>query len=114
VSPQVRNGQFRIDLDFDGDSPAALVAGATAQGRLRLGGDTPAVVLPNGPFLERTGGHWIFVVASDGQTAQRRQISIGRRTIEQLEVVAGLAPGDRVITSDYTGLDRAERVVLTH
>ena len=114
VSPQVRNGQFRIDLDFDGESPTALVAGATAQGRLRLGGDTPAIVLPNGPFLERTGGHWVFVLAADGQKAERRQISIGRRTIEQLEVVAGLAPGDRVITSDYTGLDRVERVALTH
>lgn len=114
VSPQVRNGQFRIDLDFEGDSPAALVAGATAQGRLRLGGDTPAIVAPNGPFLERTGGNWVFILAADGQTAERRQISVGRRTIEQLEVMAGLAPGDRIITSDYTGLDRVERVVLTH
>jgi HlyD family secretion protein len=113
VSPQVRNGQFRIDLDFEDESPAMLVAGSTAQGRLRLGGDTPAVVLPNGPFMERTGGQWIFVLAPDGRTAQRRQINIGRRTIEQLEIVAGLAAGDRVITSDYTGLDRADRVVLT-
>lgn len=113
VSPQVRNGQFRIDLDFEDESPAMLVAGSTAQGRLRLGGDTPAVVLPNGPFLERTGGQWVFVLAPDGRTAQRRQISISRRTIEQLEIVAGLAAGDRVITSDYTGLDRADRVVLT-
>lgn len=113
VSPQVRNGQFQIDLDFQGESPAALVAGATAQGRLRLGGDTPALVLPSGPFLDRTGGQWIFVIAPDGKSAQRRQISIGRRTIEQLEVISGLAAGDRVITSDYTGLDRAERVILT-
>lgn len=113
VSPQVRNGQFRIDLDFEDESPAMLVAGSTARGRLRLGGDTPAVVLPNGPFMERTGGQWIFVLAPDGRTAQRRQISISRRTIEQLEIVAGLAAGDRVITSDYTGLDRADRVVLT-
>ncbi|HMN46496.1 MAG TPA: HlyD family efflux transporter periplasmic adaptor subunit [Povalibacter sp.] len=113
VSPQVRNGQFRIDLDFEDGSPATLVAGSAAQGRLRLGGDTPAVVLPNGPFMERTGGQWIFVVAPDGRTAQRRQINIGRRTIEQLEIVAGLAAGDHVITSDYTGLDRADRIVLT-
>lgn len=112
VSPQVRNGQFRIDLDFDGESPATLVAGSTAQGRLRLGGDTPAIVLPSGPFLERTGGHWVFVVTQDGQTAHRRQINIGRRTIEQLEVVSGLAASDRVITSDYTNLDRADRIVL--
>jgi len=112
VSPQVVNGQFRIDLDFEGASPAALVAGATAQGTLRLGGDTAAVVLPSGPYLERTGGNWVFVVARDGRTAMRRPLRAGRRTIEQLEVLSGLAPGERVITSDYTGLDRAERIVL--
>lgn len=113
VSPQVRKGQFQIDLDFGAERPDALVAGATAQGRLRLGGDTDAVIIPNGPFIERTGGDWVFVVSPDGRTAQRRTIRLGRRSIEQLEVLSGLAPGDRIITSDYTGLDQAERVVLT-
>src|ERR1700730_1608704 len=76
VSPQVRNGQFRIDLAFDSASPAALVEGAAAQGHLQLGGDTPALVLPAGAFLERTGGDWVFVVASDGRSAEaeRRRI----------------------------------------
>ncbi|MET0534065.1 MAG: efflux RND transporter periplasmic adaptor subunit [Steroidobacter sp.] len=113
VSPQVRDGQFQIDLDFGAARPDALVAGATAQGRLRLGGDTDAVILPNGPFIERTGGAWVFVVAPDGESAQRRTIQLGRRSIEQLEVLSGLAPGDRVITSDYTGLHQADRIVLT-
>jgi HlyD family secretion protein len=114
VSPQVQNGQFRIDLDFDGASPAALVEGSAAQGRLNLGGDTPAMVLPVGPFLERTGADWVFVVASDGRSAERRRIKAGRRTSEQLEVLSGLATGERVITSDYTGFDRVDRIVLTH
>ncbi|WP_129648801.1 efflux RND transporter periplasmic adaptor subunit [Peristeroidobacter agariperforans] len=113
VSPQVRNGQFQIDLDFGAERPEALVAGATAQGRLRLGGDTNALLLPNGQFIERTGGTWLFVVAADGQSAARRQVRLGRRSIEQLEVLDGLAPGDRVITSDYTGLDAVDRIVLT-
>lgn len=113
VSPQVRNGQFQIDLDFGSERMDALVAGSTAQGRLRLGGDTDAVILPNGPFIERTGGDWVFVVAADGRSAERRTIRIGRRSIEQLEVLSGLAPGDRVITSDYTGLDVVDRIVLT-
>lgn len=113
VSPQVRNGQFQIDLDFGADPPAALVAGATAQGRLRLGGDTNAVILPNGPFIERTGGEWVFVVAGDGRSAERRTIQIGRRSVEQLEVLSGLAPGDRVVTSDYTSLDQVDRIDLT-
>lgn len=113
VSPQVRNGQFQIDLDFGAARPDALVAGSTAQGRLRLGGDSEAVIIPNGPFIERTGGSWIFVVSPDGTSAQRRTIQVGRRSIEQLEVLSGLEPGERVITSDYTGLDQADHIVLT-
>jgi len=113
VSPQVQKGQFRIDLDFvDQANPPALVAGATAQGRLKLGGDSEAVILPSEAFLERTGGAWVFVVAPDGKSAERRNIHPGRRTFEQLEVVSGLAPGERVITSDYTGLDRVDRIIL--
>ncbi len=113
VSPQVRNGQFRVDLAFDSASPAALVEGATAQGHLQLGGDSPAVVLPAGPFLERTGGDWVFVVGSDGRSSERRRIKVGRRTSEQLEILSGLKVGEQVITSDYTGLDKVDRVVLT-
>jgi HlyD family secretion protein len=79
-----------------------------------LGGDTPASLLPVGPFLERTGGDWVFVVAPDGKTARRRRIKVGRRTTEQLEIVSGLAPGEWVLTSDYTSLDKADQVSLTH
>ncbi len=82
-------------------------------GRLQLGDDTPARVLPVGAFLERTGGDWVFVIAEDGRSAQRRQIKVGRRTAEQLEILGGLEPGERAVTSDYTGLDRADRIVLT-
>ncbi len=113
VSPQVKNGQFSIDLDFAGKSPANLVAGETAQGRLQLGGDSQARILPVGAFVDRTGGDWVFVLAKDGKTAQRTRIRVGRRTSEQLEVLSGLAAGAQVITSDYTGLDRADRIVLT-
>jgi len=113
IYPQVRDGQFRIDLDFNAASPAALVDGAAAQGRLQLGDDTPALVLPAGPFIERTGGDWAFVVAADGQTAQRRRIGIGRRTAEQLEVLSGVRPGERVVTSDYGGLEKVDRIILT-
>jgi HlyD family secretion protein len=114
VYPQVQNGQFRVDLDFQGASPPSLVEGATAQGRLQLGGDTQGTILAVGPFLERTGGDWIFVLRPAGDTAERRRIKVGRRTSEQVEILSGLRSGERVITSDYTGLEKADRVVLTH
>jgi HlyD family secretion protein len=113
VFPQVSNGQFRIELDFNTESPPALVEGAAAQGSLQLGGDTQAVIAPVGPFLERTGGDSLFVVAPDGRSAERRHIQLGRRTNEQLEIVRGVTAGERVITSDYTGFDRVDRIVLT-
>lgn len=114
VYPQVQNDQFRVDLDFQGASPPTLVEGATTQGRLQLGGDTQGTILTSGPFLERTGGDWIFVLRPGSDTAERRRIKVGRRTSEQAEILAGLRPGERVITSDYTGIEKADRVVLTH
>jgi HlyD family secretion protein len=114
IYPQVHDGRFRVDFDFDTTTPDNLVAGETTQGRLQLGDDSPARIVPVGPFLERTGGDWIFVVAPDGKSALRRRIKAGRRTVEQLEILSGLSVGERVITSDYAALEKADRILLTH
>ncbi|MEO6080134.1 MAG: HlyD family efflux transporter periplasmic adaptor subunit [Steroidobacteraceae bacterium] len=114
ISPQVRDGLFTIDLAFDGGSPADLVVGKTLLGRLHLGGDTPALTVPTGAFLERSGGNWLFVLDPEGGSAQPRQIKVGRRNSEQLEILSGLAAGERVVISDYTSLDRADRLILTN
>jgi HlyD family secretion protein len=112
VYPQVHGGVFTIDLVFTGRPPDGLIPGETVQGRLTLGADRPGLIVPTGPFLERTGGDWIFVVAPDGRHADRRRIRIGRRTADQVEVLAGLKPGEQVITSDYQGWDKIERIDL--
>jgi|KBSSwiStaDraftv2_1062776.scaffolds.fasta_scaffold00080_55 HlyD family secretion protein len=114
VYPQVHDGRFKVDLDFAGPSPPDLVAGAAAKGRLQLSDDSAARILPVGPFLERTGGDWVFVVPASGAAAERRRIKVGRRTVEQLEILSGLEVGEQVITSDYTSVEKAERVLLTH
>jgi HlyD family secretion protein len=112
VYPEVKNGQFVIDLAFDGANPQGLVPGQSVQGKLSLGGDDRALILPAGAFLQQTGGDWIFVLTPGDHSAQRRRIKIGRRNVEQVEVLSGLKEGDRVITSDYTGLDRIDRIDL--
>lgn len=113
VYPQVKDGRFTIDLAFEGADPAGLVGGQAVQGRLALGDDKQGLVLASGAFLERTGGDWAFVVNQGGDEANRRRIRIGRRSAEQVEIVDGLKAGERVVTSDYTGLDRIDRIVLT-
>jgi HlyD family secretion protein len=114
VYPQVKEGRFSIDLAFEGTEPEGLLPGQALQGKLRLGEDRPAVTIPAGAFLEESGGDWIFVVASDGATASRRRIQVGRRSSDQLEILGGLAPGERVIVSAYTGFERIDRIELTH
>ncbi|MGH6911079.1 MAG: efflux RND transporter periplasmic adaptor subunit, partial [Phenylobacterium sp.] len=112
VDPQVKNATFQVDLAFEGSMPRGLLPGQALEGRLTLGGDRPALVLPAGAFLERTGGDWVMVADSNGIRAERRQVRIGRRSAEQVEVLAGLRAGERVITSDYTGFEKADRIIL--
>lgn len=104
VYPQVRNGQFQIDLVFDGPAPSSVQRGQTVQTKLTLGDSSKALLIPNGAFFNDTGGNWIFVVDKSGNSATRRQVQLGRRNADYIEVLSGLSPGDRVITSSYSGL----------
>lgn len=112
VYPQVKDGTFKVDLAFDGQAPEGLLPGQAVQGKLALGNDAPGLILPTGAFLEKTGGDWAFVLDADNKSAHRRRIKIGRRNAEQVEVITGLRVGEQVITSDYTGLERIDRVDL--
>jgi HlyD family secretion protein len=114
VYPQVKDGQFTIDLAFESAAPAGLLPGEASQGRLQLGEDVSAVVIESGAFLEQTGGDWIFVLARDGQSAVRRRIKLGRRNADQLEVLSGLSVNERVVTSDYRGLEHLDGIELTN
>lgn len=113
IYPQVQNGQFQIDLQFTGDEPAQLQRGQTMQARLTLGDPTPALLIPNGAFYNDTGGGWIFVVTPDGRSAVKRTVRLGRRNSESVEVLEGLDPGEKVVTSPYTGFTDKARLDLT-
>jgi HlyD family secretion protein len=112
VYPQVKSGTFAVDLSFENGTPAELLPGQTLQGRLSLGEDVAGIVLPAGAWLERTGGDWLFVVDASGASAQPRRIKVGRRNAEQVEILSGLNAGEQAIVSDYTGLERVDRVDL--
>ena len=112
IYPQVRNGSFEIDLQFVGEEPRDLQRGQTVQIRMTLGASSRAKLVPAGAFYNDTGGSWIFVVAADGRSAVRRQVRLGRRNADYIEVLEGLEPGERVITSPYTGFQERDRLTL--
>lgn len=108
IYPQVNEGQFEVDMWFNED-PVGLRRGQTLQVRLTLGDNSDAILIPNGAFYQETGGNWVFVVSPDGSEAIRRTVRLGRRNTSYIEVLDGLEPGEKVITSPYTsfvGMDR--------
>jgi HlyD family secretion protein len=112
IYPQVRNGVFEVDLTFVGAEPPALNRGQTLQAKLTLGDPTPALLIPNGAFYNETGGAWVFVVTPSGGEAVKRNVRLGRRNADYIEVLEGLEPGERVITSPYTGFADKDRLDL--
>jgi HlyD family secretion protein len=107
----VTDGHFRAELGFAGGTPPGLKRGQSLDLRLTLGGVRQALVLPNGPWIEGSGGSWAFVLTSSGR-AERRTIVTGRRNPEQVEVTRGLAAGDRVVVSSYSGLEPYKHLLL--
>ena len=101
VYPEVRQGKFRCDFIFRGQRPENIRTGQTYYIDLELGQPEQAVIIPRGTFFQTTGGQWIFVLSADGSKAYRRTIRIGRQNPQFYEVLEGLEPGERVVTSGY-------------
>lgn len=112
VYPEVRDGKFKADFKFEGETPDNIRSGQTYYLNLQLGQPEDAVLVPRGTFYQKTGGKWIFVVAPEGGKAVRREIRIGRQNPQYYEVLEGLEPGEKVITSGYDSFGDNEVLVF--
>jgi len=113
VYPNVQASQFEIDLRFIGEAPPDIRRGQTLQMRLVLGDpDSNAILLANGPFFNDTGGAWVFVMDQNRSVATRRNVELGRRNSNNIEVVAGLTDGDEVIISSFSNFITVDRLFI--
>ena len=112
VYPEVRDGKFKVDLTFGGELPDNIRTGQTYNLNLQLGQPVEAVYIPRGAFFQKTGGRWIYVVDETGEKAYRRDIRIGRQNPRYYEILDGLAPGEKVITSSYDNFGDNEVLIL--
>ncbi len=112
VFTQVTNNTFQVDMEFLGEVPQGIRRGQTLQIVLALSDETVAILLPKGGFYQQTGGNWIFKVSEDGKKATRVDIQLGRQSIDYYEVLGGLQPGDKVITSSYENYGTIQELVL--
>ena len=112
VFTQVTNGRFQVDMVFLGVVPKGIRKGQTLQIRLALSDETQALLVPKGGFYQQTGGNWIFKLTEDGKTAYRVDIQLGRQNPDYYEIMQGLKPGDKVITSGYDTYTDYQELVL--
>ena len=112
VYTQVTNGRFQVDMNFVGKIPKGIRKGQTLQVTLALSDQTTAILVPKGGFYQQTGGNWIFKVSEDGKTAYRVDIQLNRQNTDYYEVISGLKPGDKVITSSYENYGNMQELVL--
>lgn len=112
VYPEVHDGKFQADFKFEGQQPDNIRTGQTYYLNLQLGQPERAVLIPRGTFYQKTGGKWIYVVSKDGGKAVKREIRIGRQNPQFYEVLKGLEPGEKVITSSYDNYGDSDVLVF--
>ena len=109
---QVTNGRFQVDMEFMEKVPEGIRRGQTLQMRLALSEETQAILLPKGGFYQQTGGNWIFKVNENGTAAYKVEIQLGRQNPDYYEVLSGLKPGDKVVTSSYESYGNMQELIL--
>jgi HlyD family secretion protein len=112
VYPNVTNGRFPVDMNFVGETPQGIRRGLSLRLRIELGQSSEELLLPVGGFYKDTGGNWVYVLEADGNRAVKRSVKLGRKNTEHFEVIEGLQPGDRVITSSYENFGNNEVLVF--
>jgi HlyD family secretion protein len=112
VYTQVTAGHFQVDMQFVGPVPKGIRRGQTLQILLALSEEKMAILVPRGGFYQQTGGNWIFKVSENGKTAYRADIQLGNQNPEYYEVLSGLNPGDKVVTSSYENYGTMQELIL--
>ena len=112
VYPEVRDGKFKADFRFSGEQPHNIRTGQTYYLNLQLTQPEKAILIHRGTFYQKTAGKWIYVVAPEGGKAVKREIRIGRQNPQFYEVLEGLEPGEKVITSGYDNFGDNEVLIF--
>lgn len=112
VYPEVREGQFRIDLVFTGERPGNIRTGQTYYINLQLGQPQNSLLISRGGFFQSTGGQWVYVLDEANNTATKRSIQIGRQNPTYYEVISGLEEGEKVVTSSYDLFGENDKLIM--
>lgn len=112
ISPEVVRNQVLARVRFDGKQPVGLRQNQRVSARILIEEKPNVVMLPRGPFVEDGGGRFAYVM--DGDIAVRKPVQLGATSVNAVEVLSGLQPGERVVIAGTDSFDEAERISVNN
>ena len=112
VDPAVLDGTVTVDVKLEGDLPSWLRPDLSVDGRVIIDHLEDAVKVGRPVYAQQDSKISLFRKEPDGQHAVRVQVSVGRTSVNEIEILDGLAPGDVVILSDMSQWDEYDRIRL--
>ncbi|MBV8603740.1 MAG: efflux RND transporter periplasmic adaptor subunit [Pelomonas sp.] len=110
VSPEVVNNEVAARLRFDGARPDALRQNQRLSVRVLIDRRDNVLAVRRGSFADEQGGSYAYVLR-DG-LARKVPVRLGARSLDKVEVLSGLAPGDEVVIAGADAFDGAEQVAI--
>ena len=110
IDPAVENGTVTVDVALDGALPRGARPDLTVDGTIELERMDDILFVGRPVFGQEESVVSLFRVEADGTHASRMRVSLGRASVNTIEVLEGLQPGDRVVLSDMSTWDQFDRV----
>jgi HlyD family secretion protein len=112
ISPEVVNGQITTRLRFGDDKPEGLRQSQRLAVRILIDRRDNVLMVDRGSFMDQEGGGFAYLVHDN--VAERHPVSLGAASIAKVEILEGLAEGDRIVINGTDAFNNAERIILTH
>ncbi len=112
IDPAVQNGTVTVDVDLLGALPQGARPDLSVDGTIDLDRMTDVLYVGRPAFGNENSTISLFRVSPDGRSATRVPVKVGRASVNSIQVLAGLEPGQTVILSDMSRWDSADRVRL--
>ena len=112
IDPSVVNGTVTVDVTFEGSLPQGARPDLTVDGTIEIERLADVVYVGRPAFGQEHSTVGLFKITDGGQGAVRVQVKLGRSSVNTIEIVEGLVPGDQVILSDMSAMDNYDRIRL--
>ncbi len=113
IDPASSNGTVGVDIMLEGALPPGARPDLSVDGTVRLEELNNIIYVGRPAFGQENSSVSLFKLGADGE-AVRTTVKLGRSSVNTIEIVEGLAPGDQVILSDMSTYDEYQRVRLSN